>query len=31
MLGWLGYDAIFDHLRSDPRFLALMRKLNFVD
>jgi TolB-like protein len=31
MLGWLGYDAIFDPLRSDPRFLALMKKLNFVD
>jgi serine/threonine protein kinase/tetratricopeptide (TPR) repeat protein len=31
MLGWLGYDAIFDDLRAEPRFVALLRRLNFIE
>lgn len=26
-LGWLKYDRTFDPLRSEPRFVALMKKL----
>jgi tetratricopeptide (TPR) repeat protein len=30
LLAWLGQDAVFDSLRSEPRFVELLRKLNFV-
>ena len=30
MLAWLGHDAIFDSLRGEPRFVALLKRLNFV-
>ncbi|TFG47587.1 MAG: tetratricopeptide repeat protein, partial [Gemmatimonadales bacterium] len=29
-LVWLNRDAIYDPLRSDPRFIDLMKRLNFV-
>ena len=29
MLGWLGQDPIFDRLRGEPRFQALLKQLNF--
>ena len=30
MMAWLGHDTIFDPLRAEPRFMALMKKLNFA-
>ena len=30
MMAWIGRDAIFDPLRSEPRFMALMKKLHFA-
>ena len=30
MLPWLGQDAMFDALRAEPRFMALMQKLHFA-
>jgi tetratricopeptide (TPR) repeat protein len=29
-LGWLGYDAVFDSLRKEPRFIALLKRLKFT-
>ena len=30
MVAWVGHDAIFDSLRAEPRFVALLQRLNFV-
>ncbi len=30
MMAWIGRDAMFDPIRSEPRFKTLMKKLNFV-
>ena len=30
-MAWIGRDAMFDPIRSEPRFIALMKKLNFVE
>jgi hypothetical protein len=29
-MAWIGRDAMFDPIRSEPRFKTLMKKLNFV-
>jgi len=29
-MGWLNKDRMFDPLRAEPRFVALMKKLRFV-
>lgn len=31
MLAWVGQDAMFDPLRSEPRFQSLLRRLHFAD
>jgi hypothetical protein len=31
MMPWLGRDAMFDPLRTEPRFRALMKTLNFAE
>ena len=30
-LAWLKVDRMYDPLRSEPRFMALMKRLNFVE
>jgi hypothetical protein len=29
MMAWIGRDAIFDSIRSEPRFVALLKKMGF--
>jgi tetratricopeptide (TPR) repeat protein len=31
MMAWIGHDAMFDPLRAEPRFKALIKKSNFVE
>ena len=31
MMAWIGYDTMFDTLRSEPRFNALLKKVNLSD
>jgi serine/threonine-protein kinase len=28
--GWLGHDALYDSLRGEPRFVALLKRLKFI-
>jgi serine/threonine protein kinase/tetratricopeptide (TPR) repeat protein len=30
MMAWIGQDHIFDSLRSEPRFIALLKRINFA-
>lgn len=31
MLAWIGHDEIFDSLRGEPRFVALLKRMRFTD